>query len=177
MRFFLVVIILFCVTLPSKAYAKLPDGYVDDPSLTVFCKGVGIAMVAISQANIYSRAATVILGAKEYYNIAVEDNYSASAKCSMSFQDWNRYYIENPIDYNDFVRDTCNGNPLNCPGALNVRNPTDCSTFIVCSDYSGIGGGGFSFNDLVAPFSILEMQVHYNSWQGERYEPINWGLN
>lgn len=165
---------ILVILLPSKAFAKLPDGYVDDPTLTVYCKGVGLAMVAVSQANIYSRAITVILGAKEYYDVVVEGEYSPSAKCSMSFQDWNNYYIENPIDYNEFVREQCYGNPLNCPGTLNVGDPTDCSTFIVCSDYSGVvGSGGFSFNDLVAPFGILEMQIQYNSWQGEKHELYN----
>lgn len=158
-------IIFIIITLISvKSHASLPPGYDHHPGLDVVCKGLALSMVAISAVNIYSRAATAIFAGKEVYDITTEGTYSASAKCSMRFQDWNNYYLENPVSYDEFVRDRCYGNPLNCPGGLNIGAPSDCSSFIVCSDYSSIQNQPFSFNDMVAPFAILETQVYYNNW-------------
>lgn len=81
----------------------------------------------------------------------------------MGIEDWARHYQENPIDYSEFIEETCGGNPLNCPGGLDVGQPIDCLTFIVCSNYpGGMCTNGFLVNDLVAQFSIVEQQFYYN---------------
>ncbi|WP_127347212.1 hypothetical protein [Pseudidiomarina mangrovi] len=172
-----IVITLFILVNPCRGLAsesELPEGYVDSTGLDVLCKGMDAAIVGVSSLAAGVRAATATFTAFELYDIATEGVYSRSAECSMSWQDWANYYKSNPVNYNDFIKEHCGGNPLNCPGTYNVDQPMDCSTFIVCSDYAvDVLNGPFSVNDLVAPFAQFEMQYYYNDWN---FDSTTWDI-
>lgn len=164
--------IVFALTVSVVSAQETPPDYEPDPGLVGACKAMDAAIVAISASPMVQgiRAAGVVLLGMEFYDTFSEGKYSRSQECAMDMQDWARHYQENPIDYTDFVEETCGGNPFNCPGGFNVGQPIDCSTFIVCSNYPGdMWTSGFSFNDLVAPFSIVEQNFYYNDWDYQPY--------
>lgn len=159
--------IVFAMTVSVVSAQETLPGYEPHPGLVGACKAMDAAIVAISASPMVQgiRAASVVLLGMEFYDIFSEGKYSRSQECAMGWEDWARHYQQNPIDYDDFIEEVCGGNPLNCPGGYNVGQPIDCSTFIVCSNYPEyMWTRGFSFNDLVAPFSIVEQNYYYNDW-------------
>lgn len=168
------VLILFTPVTGAARESQLPEGYENSTGLDVLCKGMDAAIVGVSQLTAGVRAAAAVFTAFELWDIATENVYSRSAECSMSWQDWANYYKNNPVDYDEFIKEHCGGNPLNCPGGYNRDQPMDCSTFIVCSDYSfDVLNGPFSVNDLVAPFARFEMQYYYNDWN---FDSSTWDI-
>lgn len=86
------------------------------------------------------------------------------AKCEEEVEDFIDYYERNPINYNDFVRQQCYGNPFACPGNLST-NPASCNTFIVCSPYMITGRGGLSIADVISAITHIDMAYQLGSWE------------
>ncbi|RUO33178.1 hypothetical protein [Aliidiomarina soli] len=157
--------------------APLPPGYENDPELTKVCQGISAAVAAVSvftPGGLIGRSVGAAFAAMNAYQEVTGGRYSASAHCEMGIQDFVKHYTDNPIVYNDWIRTVCGGNPYNCPGTLNVGSPRDCSTYIVCSDYTAIQHRPFSLNDLIAPFAMTELHVQYNTWDKEMIALFPW---
>lgn len=106
----------------------------------------------------------------------------AQQKCERGLQDFVDYYERNPVDYDDFVREQCGGNPYNCPGTFNVNQPSGCSYLIVCSPFT-VSNEAFahrvSVEDMVHSLQITRNAVvtgNWSSWWRDGGDGGDWSV-
>lgn len=133
--------------------------------LNEYCRGVAAAITALSgitPATRIGRTIAVTTSAASEYMA----NELMSRKCEKNLTEWNDYYKDNPIDYDEFIRDHCGGNPLTCPGGGSwaVGNPQDCSYYMTCMPGNPSLGGAFSVNDLLMSTSHFKTFWNENTW-------------
>jgi|AntRauMinimDraft_4_1070384.scaffolds.fasta_scaffold09849_1 hypothetical protein len=164
MKVFLSMLYILAVLFSGTSSASGEDKSEYD-GLNEYCRGVAASLTflaGLTPSTLLSRTIMLtVSGASEY----MADELM-STKCEKNLTEWNDYYKENPIDYNEFVRDACDGNPLTCPGGGTwaVGNPQDCSYYITCMPDNPALGGAFSVNDLIMSVSHFKTSWDDNTW-------------
>lgn len=172
-----IVALLFAMTLlsPGAAFADDEDG----PDLSqheMACRGLlSFTAGAVTMVSTGSPGLAITAGLS-YMSNATPDS-PVMTKCIDAFKRYEQTYRDNPVDYEDFLRRFCNGNPNNCPGNLSVsrfddwENPRDCTKFIVCSMeiLRRTSPEGVSVQDVINAIHFVGYSVNYGYWAVNDY--------
>lgn len=126
--------------------------------------GFGIGSISRSTAvTVFATAAGADLGGSGF-----------GEPCEEWAQEFADHYQDNPIDYDEFVENTCGGNPFNCPGTLNPWDfPDDCIFIIDCT----AGGMPWSHHTGMSVNNFIQLIDHayYSQYAGSWLPPPSFG--
>ncbi|KPD21996.1 hypothetical protein [Idiomarina abyssalis] len=171
-------IAIMCFLILFSAHSSANNDNEEYEGLSTHCRGVAAAITVTASLLPQTRAAQVAVAITGGVSEFMADEVM-SKKCEKNLIEWSEYYSENPIDYDDFVRNNCNGNPLTCPGGgtWGIGQPQDCDYYITCLPGNPTLSGPFSVNDLIVTTSHFSNFWETNSWAVDkdgypRYEDI-----
>lgn len=162
----------------------------------VFVITGGLASAPAKAQALYCDTVSTFIGAAAGAGIGASVNAAVSAglaavganfgdsvlseRCQRSLEEFGEYYRNNPVNHITFVRDHCDGNPLNCPGNLNIHDPwhdfpSNCQVLLTCGaqatrDPATTGPfNSISVNDLINGMTFVDISISYGYWATADY--------
>ena len=170
-RRFFVCLLSLLFSLPTLAVASESDAIRDDIQNNPVCRSINYFIVGASAFHLTRGAESAIVAGAALAGVGLGAD-SIQERCERGLEDFVRYYEENPVDYNDFVENFCDGNPFNCPGGWS-NNPASCGTFINCAPFViDVSVPGTSISSVMGAIHHVDMAYYWGSWDGPRgYDP------
>lgn len=160
------VVMALALLMPTGAMASdSGDGIRDDIRNNPVCRAVNHFIIGAAATHLGRGAHHAIAAGAAMAGIGLGAD-SIQQRCEREIEDFVRYYEENPVDYSEFVREHCHGNPFNCPGGWSA-NPATCQTFMNCAPWIiDVSAPGVSVSNIIGAIHHIEAAYYWGSWSG-----------